>query len=58
MRNRLTVRMFLAAAAALAAIVPASATVYRTNTVEGLMYLIKTYNGVSSSNVIELDPCD
>ena len=58
MRNRPTARMFLAAAAAFAAIVPVSATVYRTNTVEGLMYLIKTYNGVSSSNVIELDPGD
>ena len=39
-------------------ICPVLAETYRTNTVEGLVWLLKTYNNVNASNVIELEPGD
>ena len=45
-------------AAGMMAILPSFAVVYRTNDVDGLIYLLKTYNGKDSSTVIELEPGD
>lgn len=47
--------LFWAAAGALLSVF---ADVYRTNTVDGLLYLLNTYNGQNANNVIELEPGD